>query len=73
MKPRVYNRNLFAIDYLRDYRVTCEEYAKVWAELDEETREGSPSRSFIIIDIDLSASQVYKQRELEAKKISKLT
>ena len=30
-------RNLFAIDYTKDHTVTCEEFAKIWQNLDEKT------------------------------------
>ncbi|KAI9435308.1 hypothetical protein H4582DRAFT_2059567 [Lactarius indigo] len=30
-------RNLYAIDFLKDHQVTCDEFAKIWNELDEDT------------------------------------
>ncbi len=32
-------RNLYAIDFLKDHEVTCDEFAKVWIKLDEATRK----------------------------------
>ncbi|KAI9428723.1 hypothetical protein H4582DRAFT_2066591 [Lactarius indigo] len=31
-------RNLYAIDFLKDHQVTRDEFAKIWNELDEDTR-----------------------------------
>ncbi|KAI9467135.1 hypothetical protein BJY52DRAFT_1236615 [Lactarius psammicola] len=41
MRPGTSNtaRNLFAIDYLKENTATCEEFAKVWKQLDDATRK----------------------------------
>ncbi|KAI9428751.1 hypothetical protein H4582DRAFT_2066523 [Lactarius indigo] len=31
-------RNLYTIDFLKDHQVTCDEFAKIWNELDKDTR-----------------------------------
>ncbi|KAH9057754.1 hypothetical protein EDB87DRAFT_1746467 [Lactarius vividus] len=43
MRPGTSNtaRNLFAIDYLKENTATCEEFVKVWKELDDTTRKAS--------------------------------
>ena len=36
-------RNLFAINYLKDHEVTHDKFAKIWLDLDNATRQVSPS------------------------------
>ena len=37
----IQSRNLFAIDYLEDHEVTCDEFAIAWDELDDDCRQVS--------------------------------
>lgn len=39
-KP-IQSRNLYAIDYLKNHEVTCEEFAKAWEDLADDLRQVS--------------------------------
>jgi hypothetical protein len=42
------SRNLFLIDYLKDYSVTTEEYRDVWNNIDKEIKV--VRKAFVVID-----------------------
>ena len=67
------NRNLFAIDYLKDRTATHEEFMVAWDKLDDATRQVSwyflgyfSQRSHYSCP-----SQTYKQHEIDAKTAAK--
>ena len=66
------DRNLFAINYLKDRAATCEEFAAAWDRLDNATCKVSHYSSESSQHSRYSfPPQTYKQCELEAKRAAK--